>query len=156
MFFNWSGLAPPPAPPARRHGELVAFGEEPTFSLSTGASGCVGVTTLACLMLLSHCSCWLRARPHRGARVRHSARAEQPAVHHRCTCPSCAGCRRCECQHPRAVPPQVGTVVPDAHRLDYATDLFDIVDVDAQGFLDSKKLQARRASQPVFHSPLRL
>ena len=38
MFFNWSGLAPPPAPPARRHGELVAFGEEPTFSLSTGAS----------------------------------------------------------------------------------------------------------------------
>ena len=46
--------------------------------------------------------------------------------------------------------------MPDAHRLDYATDLFDIVDVDAQGFLDSKKLQARRASQPVFQAPSRL
>ena len=39
-------------------------------------------------------------------------------------------------------------MVPDAHRLDYATELFDIVDVDAQGFLDSKKLQARRAREP--------
>jgi hypothetical protein len=41
---------------------------------------------------------------------------------------------------------QVGTVIPDAHRLDYATELFDLADVDAQGFLDTKKLQARRVS----------
>ncbi len=33
--------------------------------------------------------------------------------------------------------------MPDEQRLDYATELFDIVDVDGQGSLNSKKLQAR-------------
>jgi hypothetical protein len=143
MFnLNWSGLAPPPAPPPRRHGELVAFGEEPTFSLSTGALGCVGVATLACLTLCS--------RAVAGSGPGHTVVHVYGTQHEINNPLSTIVVRARPAQvvagasaNTHASTPQVGAVVPDAHRLDYATELFDIADVDAQGFLDSKKLQAR-------------